>query len=162
VYRETLPFFQPACRGMTIPSSQKIRVHSRPFAVELFLFSLVFRLAVAGALFHRFVIMRIIGIEGMSGEDLSYELQRGAKFVMYQYCISILILTFKRPTDIYFVKAGQSAVTKGLGFSVLTFFFGWWGFPWGPIYTIGSFVVNFRGGKDVTREVVHTLQQSAG
>jgi hypothetical protein len=31
---------------------------------------------------------------------------------------------------------------------------GWWGIPWGPIYTIQSFWVNFTGGRDVTREII--------
>jgi hypothetical protein len=104
--------------------------------------------------------MKIIGLEGMTGEQLSMELQRGGKFVMYQYCISIAILTFKRPSDIYFIKSGESAVGKGLPFSLISLFLGWWGFPWGPIYTIGSFATNFSGGNNVTTEVLEMLQQS--
>jgi hypothetical protein len=106
--------------------------------------------------------MKIVGIEGMTGQQLSAELQRGGKFVIYQYCISILILTFKRPSDIYFIRAGEGAVGKGLGFSALSLFFGWWGIPWGPIYTIGSFITNFGGGRDVTHEVVANLRQQGG
>ena len=102
--------------------------------------------------------MKIIGIDGMTGEQINAELQRGGKFVIYQYCISILILTFKRSSDIYFIKSGESALGRGLGFSLLTFLLGWWGIPWGPIYTIGALVTNFRGGKDVTQEVVATIQ----
>ncbi|MFO0757544.1 MAG: hypothetical protein U0359_13695 [Byssovorax sp.] len=101
--------------------------------------------------------MKIVGIEGLNGEQLSMELQRGAKFVIYQYCISIFVMTFKRPSDIYFVRAGESAVGKGIGFSAISFLLGWWGIPWGPIYTIGSFITNFGGGKDVTHEVVASL-----
>lgn len=66
------------------------------------------------------------------------------------------------PSDIYFVRAGESAITKGLGFSLISFLLGWWGIPWGPIYTIGAFITDFGGGKDVTQEVVANLtQQSA-
>jgi hypothetical protein len=101
--------------------------------------------------------MKIIGIKNMSDKQLQKELRRGGKFVVYQYCISIVVLTFLRSSDIYFVKAKQSAVVKGLGFSVISFILGWWGFPWGPIYTITSFVTNFGGGKDVTDEVVASL-----
>ncbi len=103
--------------------------------------------------------MKIIGTEGLDGQQLGLELQRGAKFVTYQYCISILILTFRRSSDIYFVRAGESAVGKGLGFSLISLFLGWWGIPWGPIYTIGSFITNFGGGKDVTTEVIASLQR---
>lgn len=105
---------------------------------------------------------KIVGLEEIkSGGQLQQEILQGGKFVMYQYCISILILTFKRSSNIYFVSHDQNAVVKGLPFSLLAFFLGWWGIPWGPIYTIQSLWVNLRGGKDVTQEVLATLASSA-
>ena len=103
--------------------------------------------------------MNIKGIEGLSGQDLARELDRGGRFVMYEYCISILIMTFKRPSDIYFIPGGESSMSKGLVFTLLSLLLGWWGIPWGPIYTIASVVTNFSGGKDVTNEVLASLQQ---
>jgi hypothetical protein len=103
--------------------------------------------------------MKIVGIDGLDGSMMADELRRGARFVIYQYCISILIMSFRRPSNIYFVRAGQSAVGRGLGFSAISMLLGWWGIPWGPIYTIGSFITNFSGGKDVTPEVVAGLKQ---
>jgi hypothetical protein len=98
--------------------------------------------------------MKIKGIDGLSQEQIQMELQQGAKFVMYQYCISVLVMTFKRPSGVYFVRAGAGSVGKGLGFSGVSMLLGWWGIPWGPIYTLQSFWVNFRGGRDVTREIM--------
>ena len=105
--------------------------------------------------------MKILGLDGLSGEQLSLELQRGARFVFFQYCISLIVVTFRRSSNIYFVRAGESAAGKAAGFSLVSLLFGWWGIPWGPIYTIGSFITNARGGKDVTREILHDLQQQA-
>jgi hypothetical protein len=34
----------------------------------------------------------------------------------------------------------------------------WWGFPFGPIFTIAARITNFAGGKDVTREVVQRFR----
>ena len=106
--------------------------------------------------------MKIIGTEMMSPNELNFELQRGGKFVIYQYCISLVLVTFKRPSDIYFMRAGQGRVGKGLGFTTISLLLGWWGIPWGPIYTIGSLITNFRGGKDVTAEVVASLNAAPG
>ncbi len=103
--------------------------------------------------------MKIVGIEGLDNQELAKELQRGAKFVIYQYCISVVVLTFKRASNIHFVRADKSSVSKGLSFSLITLLLGWWGIPWGPIYTIGSLITNFGGGKDVTQEVLASLQQ---
>jgi hypothetical protein len=101
--------------------------------------------------------MGIVGIENMTPQMLRDEVNRGGKFVSFQYCISIIILTFKRSSDIYFIPAGQSAVLRGLPFVALSLLLGWWGIPWGPIYTIWSLVVDLKGGQDVTAEVLPAL-----
>ncbi len=99
----------------------------------------------------------IKNIDGMTVSQLQDEVNKGGKFVIYQYCVSIVLMTFKRPSDIYFIRSDENALTKGLLFSGVSFLFGWWGIPWGPIYTIGSLVNNFKGGKDITDEVYHSL-----
>ena len=104
---------------------------------------------------------KIIGIDRMDPAELNFELQRGGKFVIYYYCISVIIMTFRRGSDIHFIKAGESSISKGLPWTVLTLLLGWWGIPWGPIWTIQSLVINFRGGKDVTASIVNALSGSA-
>jgi len=101
--------------------------------------------------------IQIKGMEGMAPSDIQRELENGAKFVMYQYAISIVVMTFRRSSSIHFIRAGSSAVVPGLGWTLLTLVLGWWGIPWGPIYTIGSLFTNLTGGKNVTQEVIHAL-----
>jgi hypothetical protein len=98
--------------------------------------------------------MKIQGIKGMSSDQLRFELQRGARIVSYYYCISILVVTFRRSSEAYFIPAGESAVAKGLPWTLLTLVMGWWGIPWGPIFTVQSLIVNFKGGKDLTKEFI--------
>ncbi|HEY2739342.1 MAG TPA: hypothetical protein VGK45_13125 [Thermoanaerobaculia bacterium] len=105
--------------------------------------------------------MKIQGVEGLPAGLIEAEVQQGAKFVLFHYCISVLILTFKRPSDIYHIRPGQSAVVKGLPFTLLSLIAGWWGIPWGPIYTIQALVVNTRGGKDVTPEILASFRRTA-
>jgi hypothetical protein len=102
--------------------------------------------------------MKILGIDGMTEEQLRKEVRRGGKFVFYEYCISILILTFKRPSDVYFIPVGKSTVVPGLRFSLLSLLLGWWGIPWGPIFTISVLGTNFSGGNDVTGKVLASLR----
>ena len=92
-----------------------------------------------------------------SGGELQQELQQGGKFVMYQYCISIVILTFKRSSNIFFIRHEDNAIIQGLPFTLLSLLLGWWGIPWGPIYTIQGVWNNFKGGKDVTKEVLASM-----
>jgi hypothetical protein len=60
----------------------------------------------------------------LPNEQVNEEIDRGGRFVMYQYCISILVMTFKRGSNIYFVKAGDGSIGRELGFSLLTFLLG--------------------------------------
>ena len=101
---------------------------------------------------------KIIGMEDIqSGGQLQQEIQQGAKFVIYQYCISLLVITFKRSSNIYFIRHEENVILKGLVYTLVSLLLGWWGIPWGPIYTIQSVWVNFNGGRDVTREMLASM-----
>ncbi len=100
---------------------------------------------------------QIQNLNGITHDELAHELANGAKFVVFEYCISILIMTFKRPTDVYFIRAGESTIKHSIGPTILTFIMGWWGIPWGPIYSIMALYNNVSGGKDMTNEVRHSL-----
>mgnify|MGYP005866770759 CR=1 FL=1 len=75
-------------------------------------------------------------------------------------CISIVLMTFRRSSSVYFVKSNESRISKGLGFTPLSLLLGWRGIPWGPFYTIGALITNFGGGKDVTEEIMAAIVQS--
>ena len=102
--------------------------------------------------------MAIIGIERMTGPELFNELRRGGRFVTYEYCVSLIFVTMKRSSDIYFIRAGESAAIRGLRFTFLSLLFGLWGFPFGPIFTVWVIITNLLGGHDVTSKVVAGLQ----
>lgn len=101
--------------------------------------------------------MRIKNIDGLSARDLEREVKNGGKFIHYPFTVSLLVLTFKKSSDVYLVKGNESPVSKGLPFTLISFFFGWWGLPYGPKYTIEAIRSNLRGGKDVTDEVMATV-----
>ncbi len=101
--------------------------------------------------------MKIKNIEGLSASDLEQEVANGARFVFYSYCISLLVVTLRRTSDVYFIPPGKRRSFKSWPFTLLTLFTGWWGIPWGPVYTVSSIGSNLNGGKDVTDEVMSTV-----
>ncbi|WP_342422832.1 hypothetical protein [Paenibacillus sp. FSL E2-0178] len=105
--------------------------------------------------------MIIKGIEGMDSGSITSQIQQGGKFVIYTYCFSVILMTFRRSSNIYFIRADENAVAKGLKFTLLSAVVGWWGIPWGPIYTIGALITNLRGGKDVTAEVMASISEQS-
>jgi hypothetical protein len=91
--------------------------------------------------------MKIKGIEGVTIAGL-------------QYCFSFIVMSFKQPSAVYFIGSNENAFSKAIPFNMMTLLFGWWGIPWGPVYSIGCLFQNINGGKDVTEEVMQHLQQS--
>ena len=106
--------------------------------------------------------MPIRGIEGLSVSQVNFEIQRGGQFVFFRYVVSVILVTFRRSSDVYFVRSGESTVSKSIGFTLLSLLAGWWGIPWGPIYTVQALVTNCKGGKDVTQEVIAAMNRPAG
>jgi hypothetical protein len=101
--------------------------------------------------------MRIEGIEGLTHDQLAEELDRGGRFVFFEFCISCLIFTLRRPTDIIFLRQEQRGWVRGLPYTFLSLVLGWWGLPWGIIYTPLALATNLAGGCDVTEETCDFL-----
>jgi hypothetical protein len=101
--------------------------------------------------------MQIKNANGLTLQEVKNEIHNGGKFVIFEYTVSILVMTFKRPTDVYLLREGESHWGKSLPFTILSLLIGWWGFPWGLIYTPMSLYTNLRGGKDVTEEIMQEL-----
>ena len=100
--------------------------------------------------------MAIRGAEGMSSRDLAQLLDQGGRVVVFSYCVSALIITFKRSATVL-VRPGQSVGSAGLPYTMLSLVAGWWGFPFGLIFTPWAIFENLSGGKDVTAQVRASL-----
>jgi hypothetical protein len=102
----------------------------------------------------------IKNIDGLSVAQIQSMVSQGGKFVVFPYTISILVMTFQRSSDIYFIQPGEGTAKYSWGFALTNLVLGWWGFPWGPIYTIGAIHKHIIGGKEVTAEVMPHLIQN--
>ena len=96
----------------------------------------------------------IKNLNGLSVDQVSREIQRGGRFVMYQYTLSLVVVTLQRSSDIYFIPSNEKGLTMGLPFTLISMTLGWWGLPWGPVHTVRSIACNLSGGRDVTQEVI--------
>ena len=93
-------------------------------------------------------------------EDLKkgWGFYRGQKITLntevtqYLGCISFIIMTSRFRSR--FLIVGNGNALEWCLFSGLTFWFGWWGFPWGFIFTPQALYRNLRGGY---RQPVGTL-----
>lgn len=104
--------------------------------------------------------MKIKNTEGLSVSQIRAIVQDGGKFVYFPYTISIGVATFKRASSIYLIRSGESSFKHSYKHVLTNGLVGWWGIPWGPIYTIGSLYHQLNGGKDVTAAVMSELIQN--
>lgn len=74
-------------------------------------------------------LARIIGAEGLSDEEIALKLTEGGRLVSYQYCISVVVLTFRRSSDLHLLKPGESGFSRALPYACISLFCGWWGIP---------------------------------
>jgi len=65
----------------------------------------------------------------------------------YFWAMSFVLLCLKSMSAYY--VAPKSPVSFGFKFSLISFIFGWWGIPYGPIWTVESLIKNFKGGEQV-------------
>ena len=68
-----------------------------------------------------------------------------SEITQYYFCVSFLIATFKQPTGFLFDDSSNKLFANFVT-TTLTLVMGWWGFPWGPIYTVQTIFRNLRGG----------------
>jgi hypothetical protein len=99
----------------------------------------------------------ICGAEGLAPEQLRALLQSGARCVIFEYCVSLLVVSTRGTSAVHLLRPGEKGVRPCLGWTILTLLLGWWGLPWGIVYTPFVLVNNLSGGLDVTAQVLAQL-----
>lgn len=63
----------------------------------------------------------------------------------FGYAVSLLVVTFRRPGS-FGVFCSRCRKKEAFKYSLVSGLFGWWGIPWGPIYTLQTIGQNSAGG----------------
>ena len=100
----------------------------------------------------------IQGVDGLSVEEILDLVARGGRFVQFKYCFSLMVVTVTQPTDIFFIRPGENAVSKAMPYVVISALLGWWGFPFGLIMTPIAIANGLGGGTDLTLEVTAPMR----
>lgn len=96
--------------------------------------------------------------EALSTDEIEYILADGGRFVVFTYTISIILMTFRHSSSVFLLRRGEWPIKHGWPYLLLSLILGWWGIPWGPIYTIQSLYYAFAG-KDVTKEILEGVEE---
>ncbi|MBX7058776.1 MAG: hypothetical protein K1X75_11985 [Leptospirales bacterium] len=101
-------------------------------------------------------------VESIGADQLLSDIRNGGRFLCFRYCVSFLVATVRRSSPVIYVAPGERAWRPALRFSLYTLLAGWWGLPWGPLYTVQCLWINLRGGIDVTAEMLERLDKEGG
>lgn len=82
------------------------------------------------------------------------------RYMIFYKVMSFVVLTRQTPVQGIFCSA--CAEMQALKASAVTWILGWWGFPWGPIWSIRALLSNMNGGKRPAGTNVSILCYQAG
>ncbi|MCF7789282.1 MAG: hypothetical protein K9N47_24385 [Prosthecobacter sp.] len=97
------------------------------------------------------------GTEGMSIQQIEDDVLRGGRFRIFRYNFSVIVMSFQRGTEMRYFRAGQGTGAHAWPWTLLSMVVGWWGFPWGILFTFQTIYTNCMGGKDVTPELLGAI-----
>ena len=84
----------------------------------------------------------------------------GHRYYAVPFVFSLAVITFRRTMGgVHEVSDGKWPVLPIAGATLITSVVGWWGFPWGIVYSIAALIRLWNGGKDLTKTM---LQQAVG
>lgn len=101
--------------------------------------------------FEAWLLSNADAIRGSGARYQEIAITAKTTLVRYQAVLSFLIVTFKFPTRYYIAEREATGIAWSMS-TLASLLLGWWGVPWGPIYTAMALISNARGG----------LRQTAG
>jgi hypothetical protein len=105
--------------------------------------------------------MRIRGIDRLTLPEVQAIVAAGGRFVFYEFCISLVAATLRRPSSVWLLRPAERGMVRGLPYTAVSLLLGWWGIPWGFVYTPLVIATNLSGGRDVTDAALRFLEQRA-
>lgn len=78
------------------------------------------------------------------------------RLTLMYYAMSFLILTMRRGASGIWCE--RCRAIESAKWTLLSGILGWWGLPWGPLYTLHALLINALGGKQPRDENAHILR----
>ncbi len=83
------------------------------------------------------------------------------RLVYYELCVSALFFTLRRPSRLHCLRPGERGIVRGLPYALASVLLGWWGVPWGLIYTPLVLWTDLTGGREVRAEQLPNLAHAS-
>lgn len=104
--------------------------------------------------------MRYQRLDSLTLAQQEAALAAGSRLIFFEFCVSLVFVTLRRPSALYVLQPGQWGWWRGLPYTILTVVCGWWGVPWGLVYTPLALWTNLTGGRKITAEEWRQLRRT--
>ena len=102
--------------------------------------------------------LKLDGFGQMTLAEVRAVVGSGGRIVVFPYAESWIVVSFRRMSKPTLRRPEDHALRIAFVPILHSLLFGWWGIPWGPIYTITCIWQCARGGIDVTQDVMTDLE----
>ncbi|MEZ5388033.1 MAG: hypothetical protein R3F13_21205 [Prosthecobacter sp.] len=99
----------------------------------------------------------VAGTEGMNLQQIEDDVLRGGRFRVLKWNFSVIIMSFQRSAGLRYIRSTEGPGLYAWPWTLLSLVVGWWGIPWGIIYTISTLYTNCMGGTDVTADLLASV-----
>lgn len=94
------------------------------------------------------------GTEGMTIQQVEDDVLRGGRFRVFPWNFSVIVMSFQRNSQVRYFRSSENPGLPALLWSMLSFCIGWWGIPWGIVFTVHTLWINSMGGRDITEGIL--------
>jgi hypothetical protein len=101
--------------------------------------------------------IRAPGGRPLTADEVRARVAAGARLVRFELCVSALVFTLRRQSEVYLTDTRRQRTLRGLWYSLGSLLLGPWGVPWGLVWTPWAVWVNLSGGVDETDAVLAWL-----
>lgn len=103
-----------------------------------------------------------IDARNLHPDEVVRKIQDGYRLVRYPYSLSFLLVTLNRNSGPYLLDRNHSGFLLRVGHAGISFVFGWWALPLGPVFTLASIIKSLSGGTDETQTFLVSRSASTG
>ena len=106
--------------------------------------------------------MKLVIDQNISFDELKGLVENGAKFISYQYVISVpIFFPTQRLSKLFLIRKNEKPSKYAAGYNFLNILLGIWGLPFGPVFMIRSIALNRKGGVNFTEDVMVNITKEA-
>lgn len=104
----------------------------------------------------------IISDDITNSSELKQRIEKGAKFISFEYCITILFaVTLRRFSPAILIENEDDMIFYKSKYNRLTNIYGWWGFPYGILRSKHALAINKAGGIDMTDDIMLNITEDS-